>query len=261
MADGASQAALAKWVEPFFKAVPAASTSSVALNTAASKYYGGQLRTESAAGNAVVIAFPTAGLGAADPTAAVLASLLGGKSSIKWAPGFTLLSKATTGLSAEVVAQNLLYSDVGLFTIQVTGASAATIRKAAEEAVKAVKSVADGTVSKEDLAKAIAKTKFDALTASEPGSATLAAAGTAALYGLKAADSKAFEAVSADKLKTVRLLPAGPRGSPLPVLHLLTLFLSPLAQLAKKFLDGKASFAAVGDLHVLPYAEDIGLKV
>ncbi|EFX05369.1 ubiquinol-cytochrome c reductase complex core protein [Grosmannia clavigera kw1407] len=232
VADGATQTALAKWVEPFFKTVPAAPKSAAALSTAASKYYGGQLRADSAAGNAVVIAFFTAGLNAADPAAAVLASLLGGKSSIKWAPGFSLLSKATTGLGTQVVAQNLLYSDAGLFTIQISGGSAATVRKAAEEAVKVVKSVADGSVSKEDLTKAIAKTKFDVLTAGESGSAALTAA-TAALYGAKAADTKAFEAVSADKLKT----------------------------LAKTFLDGKASFAAVGDLHVLPYAEDVGLKV
>ena len=32
-------------------------------------------------------------------------------------------------------------------------------------------------------------------------------------------------------------------------------------QTAKSLLDGKASVAAVGDLHVLPFADDLGLKV
>lgn len=30
---------------------------------------------------------------------------------------------------------------------------------------------------------------------------------------------------------------------------------------AKSLLDGKATLSAVGDLHVLPFAEEIGLKV
>jgi ubiquinol-cytochrome c reductase core subunit 2 len=34
-----------------------------------------------------------------------------------------------------------------------------------------------------------------------------------------------------------------------------------LQQAAKTLLEGKASVAAVGDLHVLPFAEDLGLKV
>lgn len=32
-------------------------------------------------------------------------------------------------------------------------------------------------------------------------------------------------------------------------------------QAAKKLLEGKASVAAVGDLYVLPYAEELGLQV
>ena len=32
-------------------------------------------------------------------------------------------------------------------------------------------------------------------------------------------------------------------------------------QAAKNFLSGKASYAAVGDLFQLPYAEDLGLTV
>lgn len=34
-----------------------------------------------------------------------------------------------------------------------------------------------------------------------------------------------------------------------------------LGQAAKTLLEGKASVAAVGDLHVLPFAEDLGLQV
>lgn len=33
------------------------------------------------------------------------------------------------------------------------------------------------------------------------------------------------------------------------------------SQAAKALLEGKATVSAVGDLYVLPYAEDLGLKV
>ncbi|OAA67869.1 ubiquinol-cytochrome c reductase complex core protein [Niveomyces insectorum RCEF 264] len=147
VADGATQVALAKWVEPFFKGVPSAAGAT--STPAASAYYGGQQRTASGAGNAVVVAFRGGG--------------------------------------------------------------------------------------GQDVAKAVAKAKFDALTAQEPGSAAVTA--TAVLHGLApfqpGAASKSFEAVTGDKLKA----------------------------LAKKLVEGKATYAAVGDLHVLPFAEDIGLTV
>ncbi|EPE03746.1 cytochrome b-c1 complex subunit 2 [Ophiostoma piceae UAMH 11346] len=236
VADGATQVALSKWVEPFFKGTSA--TPSSQLSSAATKYYGGQQRIESTAGNAVVVAFPTSGLNAPDAAADVLAALLGGSSSIKWTPGFSLLAKAAAGIpGSQITASNQVYSDAGLLTIEIAGLTATDVRKAADAAVAALKSIATGTVSKEDLTKAIAKAKFDALVSQEPSSAAVTAAGTAVLHGAKpfqpATVSKTFDAVTADKLKT----------------------------LAKKLVDGKASFAAVGDLHVLPFAEDVGVTV
>ncbi|CAK7566586.1 MAG: ubiquinol-cytochrome c reductase core subunit 1 [Sporothrix epigloea] len=236
VADGATQVALTKWVEQFFKKAPAASPSS--LTTAASKYYGGQQRIESTAGNAIVIAFPTTGLNAPDAAVELLTALLGGQSNIKWTPGFTLLSKASAGIhGAQAVAHNLAYSDAGLLTFQITGQTAGAVRAAAAAAIETLKSVAAGSVSKEDLAKAAAKAKYDALIAHELSSASITAAGSAVVHGLKVFQpteaSKAYAGVSAEKLKI----------------------------LAKKLVDGKASFAAVGDLHTLPYAEDLGLTV
>ncbi|TPX10582.1 uncharacterized protein E0L32_008468 [Thyridium curvatum] len=237
VADGASQSALAKWVEPLFKGVASSSTSQLSLNTAASKYYGGEQRVANGSGNSMVIAFPGAALGASKPETAVLKALLGGQSSIKWSPGFTLLAKAAAAApGASVSASNFAYSDAGLFAIQISG-SACAVRKCAEEAVKAVKSVAEGGVSKEDLTKAIAKAKFDALTAQELSGAGLVAAGTSIIHGaqpFKPAEAvKSFDGVTADKVKAA----------------------------AKALLDGKASVATVGDLYALPYAEELGLKV
>jgi len=235
VADGASQAALSKWIEPFFKDVPV--ESQVNLEQSASKYFGGETRIAKIGANAVVIGFPGASLGASQPEVAVLVGLLGGESSIKWSPGFTLLSKAVASApGAHAHAANFAYSDAGLFTVQISG-SAPDVRKAAEESVKALKSIAEGGVSKEDVVKAVAKARFNLLSLSETGGAGLVHAGANLISGghpLQVADRlKALESVTGDKLKAA----------------------------AKTLLEGKASVASVGDLHVLPFADDLGLKV
>ncbi|KAJ6439616.1 cytochrome b-c1 complex subunit 2 [Purpureocillium lavendulum] len=237
VADGASPDALSKWVSQFFKDVPASSQSGQSLKVEASKYYGGEQRTNHAGGNSMVIAFPGSDSNGSKPEIAVLAALLGGKPTIKWAPGFSLLSKATAGSAGlSVSSANLAYSDAGLLAVQLTG-SAAAVRKAAEETAKALKSVADGSVSKEDVAKAVANAKFDALEKAQLRGPSILQAGSGLVHSGKASDLAALasgiDSVTADKLKTT----------------------------AKALLEGKATVSTVGDLFVLPYAEEIGLRV
>lgn len=200
---------MTRWTEQFFKAGSAASSGKLALNTAATKYYGGEQRSTHTAGNSLVIAFPGSDYNASSPEISVLSALLNGSSHVKWSPGFSLLSKAigaSPGLS--VSTQNLGYSDAGLFTIQLTG-PAVYVRKAAEEAVKALRSISEGSVSKEDLTKAIARAKFDALEASEARNASLLLAGSGLIQSGKPTDIasviKPVESVTAEKLKAVRL--------------------------------------------------------
>ncbi|KAI0162622.1 cytochrome b-c1 complex subunit 2 [Pestalotiopsis sp. NC0098] len=231
--DGANTAALSKWTEQFFKSVPASGSSP---SSASTTYFGGESRTAHTGGNALVIAFPGSSFGSFKPEVAVLAALLGGQSNVKWTPGFTLLSKiASNNPGTTAFASNLAYSDAGLFTIQISG-SAGVVRSTAQEAVKALKSVVEN-ISKEDLTKAIAKAKFDALSSSEAGISTILSAGSGLVHSGKpfqiAETIKSLEGVTAEKLKTA----------------------------AKTLVDGKASVAAVGDLHALPYAEELGLKV
>ncbi|KAK4640178.1 ubiquinol-cytochrome c reductase core subunit 1 [Podospora bellae-mahoneyi] len=233
VSDGASEHGLQKWIEPFFKTVPAQGSGS--LNNVASKYHGGEQRISAVGQNSVVIAFPGASLGASSPETAVLAGLLGGESTIKWSPGFSLLSQAAAP-GAQAKATNYAYSDAGLLAIQINGQSAA-VKKTAEAAVKALKGVAESGVSQEVLVKAIAKAKFTLLSGSEVGGVGIVHAGANLIHGgspLKVAETlKAFESVTGDKLKAA----------------------------AKALLEGKASVASVGDLHVLPFAEDLGLQV
>ncbi|UNI20219.1 ubiquinol-cytochrome c reductase core subunit 1 [Purpureocillium takamizusanense] len=237
VADGASPDALSKWVSQFFKDVPASSQSGQSLKVEASKYYGGEQRTNHAGGNSMVIAFPGSDSNGSKPEIAVLAALLGGKPTIKWTPGFSLLSKATAGSAGlSVSSASLAYSDAGLLAVQLTGPAAA-VRKAAEDTAKALKSVADGSVSKEDVAKAVANAKFDALEKAQFRGPSILQAGSGLVHSGKASDLAALasgiDSVTADKLKTT----------------------------AKALLDGKATVSTVGDLFVLPYAEEIGLRV
>lgn len=206
VADGTTQANLSKWIEPFFRDVPASAPSDLKLFTEASKYYGGEQRTSLAGSNALVLAFPGHNLHSDKADVAVLTALLGGESSIKWSPGFSLLSKASAASGSSILAKNLAYTDTGLLTIQITGSSVA-VRKGAEEAVKALKSVSESGVTKEVLSKAIAKAKFDLLSQNELTGTGIVSAGNSLIHGGKifqVADAlKGYEAVTAEKIKAV----------------------------------------------------------
>jgi ubiquinol-cytochrome c reductase core subunit 2 len=209
VANGASQAELTKWVGEFFSEAPASAASQLA--TVASKYYGGEERIAHASGNSMVIAFPgsssfTAG-SSYKPEISVLAALLGGQSTIKWSPGFSLLSKAASSFpGASVATTHFAYSDAGLLTIQLSG-SAAAVRSASTEAIKAIKSIADGSISQEEFSKAVALAKFRALEEGQNIEAGLVSTGAGLIHGGKAFQidevAKGVEAVSIEKLKSV----------------------------------------------------------
>jgi ubiquinol-cytochrome c reductase core subunit 2 len=208
VANGASQADLTKWVGEFFGDVLSSGSQ---LTSGASKYYGGEGRIAHDSGNAMIIAFPgsssfTAG-GSYKPEIAVLAALLGGKSSIKWSPGFSLLGKAASSFpDASAATTHYAYSDAGLLTIQISG-SAKAIRGAATEVVKALKSISDGSISKEDFTKAVALAKYRALEEGQNIEAGLVSTGAGLIHGGKPYQideiGKSVESVSFDKLKSV----------------------------------------------------------
>ncbi|KAJ5698277.1 Cytochrome b-c1 complex subunit 2 [Penicillium macrosclerotiorum] len=242
VASGPNSAEVSKWVGQFFKDLPTGTASSQykVQPTEASKYFGGEQRIASKTGNAVVIAFPgssafgTAGYKA---EASVLAALLGGQSTIKWTPGFSLLSKATQGFSQlNVSTQNLAYSDAGLFTVTLSG-QADQVGAATKNVVDALKKAAAGEVSSEEIKKATALAKFRALESIQTLETGLEATGSGLIHGNKPYQigeiAQAIENVSEQQVKEV----------------------------AKSFLTGKATLVSVGDVFQLPYAEDLGLTV
>ncbi|CAD6505707.1 BgTH12-07984 [Blumeria graminis f. sp. triticale] len=238
VATGTDQNTLAKWVAEYFKNIPGGTSP---LSSETSKYYGGEERIDNAHGNSIVIAFPGSSSFVSNssfkPEIHVLGALLGGKSSIKWSTGFSLLAKASSSFhGATASTSHFTYSDTGLLAINIVGA-AQSVRKASFEVYKALKSVSEGSISKDDLNKAIAQAKFNIFDERQSSEVCLASMGGSLIHSGKYHDidelGKSLMKVSADSLKMI----------------------------AKSLLANKATVSAVGDLHILPFAEEIGFKV
>lgn len=190
VATGPNSSDVSKWVGQFFKDLPTGgATSQLKVQPSqATKYFGGEQRIASKTGNAVVIAFPgssafgTAGFKA---EASVLAALLGGEPTIKWTPGFSLLSQATKGFSQlNVSTKNHAYSDAGLFTVTLSG-QADQVGVASKNVVDAIKKAAAGEVASEDIKKAAALAKFRALESVQTLETGLEATGSGLIHGSK----------------------------------------------------------------------------
>lgn len=165
VSDGNDSTNLAKWIGEFFPNVPSNAPAKQAAPTA-TKYFGGEQRVPSTAGNAIVIGFPGSsvlGNPGFKPEHAVLAELLGGQSNVKWSTGSSLLAKAIAPLSdVSVSTKNDAYSDAGFFAITLSG-STAGVSKAAHATTETLKKVAAGQIVAEDVQKAVALAKFRAV--------------------------------------------------------------------------------------------------
>lgn len=217
VANGASHAEFSKWVADFFQDTLTGSK----LPSPASQYFGGEERIAHGSGNVLILGFSgsssfTSGT-SYRPEISVLAALLGGETSIKWSPGFSLLSKAAKDFSqVQVSTQHAAYSDAGLLYVTFTG-DAAQIAKASKNAVDTIKKVAAGEVSEEEIKKATALAKFRALEAGQQTEAGLEATGSGLITGGKAFQideiGASIEKVSTDKVKSVSSQ-AVPKSSP-----------------------------------------------
>ena len=211
VANGASHEELSKWVGEFFADSPSSAPSNVpAIDNTPSKYYGGEERIAHDSGNAMILAFPGSSSFTGKsykPEISVLAALLGGESTIKWSPGFSLLSRATEAHPhAHIVTSHAAYSDAGLLCISITG-SAGHVREASKDVVKTLKSIAAGEVSKEDIKKAIATARFKALESGQNIDAGLELTGAGLVQNGKAYQidevGKGLENVTEDQVKKV----------------------------------------------------------
>jgi ubiquinol-cytochrome c reductase core subunit 2 len=208
VANGAEDGALGKWVDQFFDNVPASAEDGL-LQKEQSKYHGGEERIAHGSGNAMVIAFPGSSSFTGKfykPEIAVLGSLLGGQSSIKWSPGFSILGQAKASPSTYTHTTSAIYSDAGLLYTVIAG-SANNVAKTATTAVDAIKKIAAGEITKEQVQKAKAAAKFKELEYGQDIKAGLVLTGSGLVHGDKAYQidevAKAIDGVTEQKLKEV----------------------------------------------------------
>ena len=188
------------------------------------------------------------------PEIAVLGSLLGGQSAVKWSPGFTILGQAKATSTTQVQTTSAIYSDAGLLYTSITG-SAHAVAETAKAAVEAIKKIAAGEISSEQISKAKAAAKFKELENGQDIRAGLQLSGNGLVNNSKAYQidevAKAIDGVSEEAVKSVSNSNSKQSLQKANILY----------QAAKTLLENKASVSSVGDLFVLPYAEELGLKV
>ncbi|SPO22957.1 probable QCR2 - 40 kDa ubiquinol cytochrome-c reductase core protein 2 [Ustilago trichophora] len=217
---------------------------SASVSSTAAKYFGGEQRVAFSAPHGLentraahghfFIAFEGAGHKHAEAAAnlAVLRSLLGGESSVKWSNGVSPLSQIAESVQgAKASAFNLTFSDSGVFGAHIS-APTASVQQAASKVAQELKNVAGGL--KEDVIKAaIAKAKFERASVLENRTASHELVSAQLLEGGKVATlEESFAALEGVKA-----------GS--------------LAKAAEKLLKSKPTTVAVGDVHVLPYADEV----
>lgn len=208
VANGAEHGEFSKWVNQFFDGVPAQPKEQLTVGTEQTKYVGGEERIAHDGGNAMVIAFPGSSSFTGKfykPELAVLGSLLGGQSAIKWSPGFTILGNAAAP-GVKVKTTSAIYSDAGLLYTTITG-SAKGVAETAKASVDAIKKIAAGEVSSEQISKAKAAAKFKELEHGQDIRAGLELTGNGLIHNTKAYQidevAKAIDGVSEEAVKTV----------------------------------------------------------
>ena len=221
VANGASHQDFGKWMGEFFKGVqePVFENGQKAEELAQipveqSKYFGGEERIDHNGANVIVLGFPGTSNFTGNfwkPEIPVLAALLGGQTTIKWSPGFSLLSKATEAFpGVQVSTSSTSYSDAGLLSVTLSSSSP-QLGEASQEVVKVIKKVAKGDISKEDFKKAVANAKFNELSKLQELTAGLEQAGAGLISGGKTHQitevAKSIEGVTESGLKKASLHP------------------------------------------------------
>ncbi|EJT52726.1 peptidase M16 [Trichosporon asahii var. asahii CBS 2479] len=228
--QGISTEALASAVQQSFGSGSAAGGN---LSTSPSQYFGGEERlpldthSNPSAKPTLVIAYGQQG--AETPELAVLPHLLGGESALKWVPGTSPLSKAAAKVpGAQVRSFTTGYSDAALFNIVIQAPTNEGVRSVAQEVAQAIK--ATSNISEEEFSRAIAKARFAEATKLDTAESLIVSTANAVLAG-QAPKPHALESLSA----------------------------SAVSKAAGELFKAKPTVVAIGNTHVLPYADELGL--
>jgi ubiquinol-cytochrome c reductase core subunit 2 len=211
VANGADHGEFSGWVNQFFENVPAKPVEELNVGTQQTQYHGGEERIAHAGGNAIAIGFPGSSSFTGKsykPEIAVLASLLGGQSSIKWSPGFSVLGQSKASPSTYAQTTSAIYSDAGLLYTLIVG-SAQNVAATAATAVEAIKKIAGGEITKEQIAKAKATAKFKELEHGQDIRAGLELTGSGLVHGNKSYQidevAKGIDGVTEESVKAVSI--------------------------------------------------------
>ncbi|WVQ80233.1 hypothetical protein IAT38_002338 [Cryptococcus sp. DSM 104549] len=160
----------------------------------------------------------------------VLKQLLGGTSSLKWTPGQSPLSQAAAKIpGASAKAFLLPYSDAALFGVLLSAPTSAETKALAQDVAQIIKSVGQGAKD-EEVKRAVAKATFAEASSTETLEGLVAAAGPALFAGGEIA-AESFSGVSASSVQKA----------------------------ASELLKSKPTVVGVGNVSVLPYADELGL--
>ena len=174
LGTGIDQALLTQLVE---KSLSGAAAASAGTTSSATSYFGGETRIEAHEGpQTVFIGFGSTGAPSAELGA--LAAHLSPQPSIKWSKG---LSDIATALPEGTSVQSvyLPYTDATLVGLLVQGTNGANVKEAGKIAVQALKAASmPGTITPDELKKAVAKAKFGAANVVESRDGLVSAVGS-----------------------------------------------------------------------------------
>ena len=208
LGTGISTESLAKLFETAFSSYKAPATPvPTTPATPATKYHGGAARVASAHGpQALFVGFGSTAT-ASVPALHALAAHLNPASALKWTSSAAPLASA---IPAGVRAHSVLlpYSDATLVGVMLEGKDGAALKEGAKAVVGAFKDAAGGKVGKEELARAVARAKFQLASGVEGRDGYVGVLGPKVLKGEAASVQAALDGiqgVSGANLSQVRI--------------------------------------------------------
>lgn len=136
------------------------------LEAPETKTYAGDIRIRASGPNAVTLAFPT---DTPSSALAVVANILGGTSSIKWAAGSSLLGSVAARTGTKIDTTYTPYSDAAVLAVTISGPSSSQVNEAVRFAAREIREISS-TIDIDLIQKAVNRLRFHAAESAEGSS-------------------------------------------------------------------------------------------
>jgi ubiquinol-cytochrome c reductase core subunit 2 len=262
LGTGISTESLAKLFEGAVSAykAPPATPVSTAPAPPATEYHGGAARVASAHGPQTIFVGFGSTASTSVPALHALAAHLNPAPALKWASSAAPLASA---IPAGVHAHSVLlpYSDATLVGVVLQGKDGAALREGAKAVVGAFKGAAGGKVGKEELARAVARAKFQLATGVEGREGYVGVFGPKVLKGEAASVQAALDGIQGVSGANLSQVSKQPLLCPARRAGRESVWCAKMImQVAGDLVKRKPTYVAIGDLHSLPHADEIGLS-